>query len=60
MAMDNGYVEKGYLEKYKQDLDTKARMEINEKLEQVNTYLEEQVNAIVSLIWDIPWTWSCG
>ncbi|XP_072027212.1 uncharacterized protein [Amphiura filiformis] len=44
-AMENSYIEKGLLEKYKQDLDTKARMEINEKLEQVNTYLEEQSQA---------------
>lgn len=35
-------MEKGELEKYKQTMDTKLRHDINEKLAQVNTYLDEQ------------------
>nr|XP_054752318.1 myosin-2 heavy chain-like isoform X2 [Lytechinus pictus] len=42
MSMQHNYVEKGELERYKQELDAKARSEINQKLEQVNSYLEQQ------------------
>ncbi|XP_071805576.1 uncharacterized protein [Asterias amurensis] len=45
VLVQQNFVEKGELEKYKQQLDTKARLEVNEKLDQVNAYLEEQSQA---------------
>ncbi|XP_071961648.1 uncharacterized protein [Antedon mediterranea] len=44
-ALNQDFIEKGELERYKQELDAKARIEINEKLDQVNAYLEEQSQA---------------
>ncbi|XP_033098759.1 ankyrin repeat domain-containing protein 26-like isoform X3 [Anneissia japonica] len=44
-ALHQDFIEKGELERYKQELDAKARIEINEKLDQVNAYLEEQAQA---------------
>eukprot|EP00057_Strongylocentrotus_purpuratus_P004072 XP_003727953.1 PREDICTED: trichohyalin isoform X1 [Strongylocentrotus purpuratus] len=42
MSMQHNYVEKGEVDRYKLELDAKARSEINQKLEQVNAYLEQQ------------------
>ena len=43
--MNAHFVEKGAIERLHGDLETRTRMELNQKLEEVNTYLEEQSKA---------------
>ncbi|XP_070557904.1 ankyrin repeat domain-containing protein 26-like isoform X2 [Ptychodera flava] len=43
--LGTGFVEKAEMDRFKQDMEVKARQEVNQKLEEVNAYLEEQAQA---------------
>ncbi|KAK2148621.1 hypothetical protein LSH36_488g01003 [Paralvinella palmiformis] len=43
--VDNSFTEQSDLERLKAELEAKARLELNRKLEEVNIYLEEQARA---------------
>ena len=43
--MNANYVERAAIDRLQGDLETRTRTELNQKLEEVNTYLEEQSKA---------------
>ena len=43
--MSANYVERGEMDRMRSELEGSTRLELNQKLEEVNTYLEEQSKA---------------
>ena len=43
--MNSNYVDKSEIDKLRAEFDARSRLELNQKLEEVNNYLEEQAQA---------------